>query len=133
MRIRSELPGALDAQTDGDLRARSCTDAAFCLRSKKDSECPDVVVLTQLALRPLGRPTLVKGERGGVPNAYSLTSAFSVVGKDLHGECNLVGTFHADADSPQRLHVAFTGAAGFAGCGLGAVQSHLSRRKRWLG
>jgi hypothetical protein len=65
----------------------------------------------QLDFRPLGGPTVFKGEREGIPNAYSITSAFSVVGKDLDGFCEVAGSYQPDPDSPQRLLVAFTGAA----------------------
>ena len=66
----------------------------------------------QLAYRPLNTPPLFKGEREGVPQAYTLTSSFSIPGKDLAGFCEMVGTYELDKENPQRMHVAFTGEPG---------------------
>ncbi|GAB4820154.1 hypothetical protein N2152v2_007200 [Parachlorella kessleri] len=62
----------------------------------------------KLAYRPLNSPPLFKGEREGVPNAYTLTSSFSVPDKGLAGFCEMVGTYELDKENPQRMHVAFT-------------------------
>ena len=67
----------------------------------------------QLAYRTLNSPPLFKGEREGVPHAYTLTSSFSVPDKDLAGYCEMVGTYELDKENPQRMHVVFTGEPGF--------------------